>query len=58
MMGNYVLKIKIEDEWRFFRGYEIKEHAVEKYNEFKEIFDIALFDGERIIKQMLHGREF
>lgn len=56
-MRMYVLKIKIEDEWKYFRSYEIKEHAEENFEMYKYLFDIVLFNGTEIVKRFERAKE-
>lgn len=58
MNKRYTLKIMIGDEWKYYRSYTIKEHAIDKYNEMKHTFDVALLEDENLIKQCTHGKEF
>ncbi len=56
-MRNYVLKIKVDDTWKYFRAYEIKENALHNFEIYKHLFDIVLFENDTIIKRYERAKE-
>ena len=56
-MRNYVLKINVSGEWKYFRSYEIKEHAEDNFEMYKYLFDIVLFENDKVIKRFEMAKE-
>ena len=56
-MRNYVLKILVNQEWKYFRSYEIESHALEKFEIYKYLFDIVMFEGGTIVKRFERAKE-
>ena len=56
-MRMYVLKIKIEDEWKYFRSYDIEQHAMDNFEMYKYLFDIVMFDGDKVVKRYERAKE-
>lgn len=56
-MRTYVIKIKIDSEWKYFRSYDIEQHALEKFDLYKELFDVVLFDNGKIVKRFEKAKE-
>jgi hypothetical protein len=56
-MRKFVLKIKVDTEWKYFRSYEVEQHAIDNFEMYKYIFDIVLFDGDKVIKRYERAKE-